>query len=125
MAVVFKVNGVDFSDVLAMSGFEPSKEDLHGSMSGRNETTGILYHNVVRGINVLDITTVPLPEARFGEFLTAIESAGTPKNTPRVNFITYSTPQGEKTVEMYVNARKFSYLMPGWINSQTFHFAEV
>lgn len=126
MAGLLKVNGIDFTDIMALDGYSISEEDLHADGSGRNPLTGKMQFVIVASKKYLDITTRNgVPPERIAQFMNAIKANNRQNNYYVWNPITnkYESFKG------YVNKRQINtYLKNPYktlLSSTTIHIAEM
>lgn len=96
--VVYKINNVDFSDVLKEGGLQWELNDLDAEGTGRDLNGDMLRSRTTSKVT-LKITTIPLTTERISQFLKAIY--------PQTASITYTDPMEGTTVTktMYVAKR--------------------
>lgn len=99
---VFKVNNVDYSDIVAYDGYSVTEEDLHADGSGRNPITGLMEFVVVAQKIHLEINIVNFaPPQRVASLMSAL------RGNNRVNSYTIFNPNTNSNVVFngYVNQR--------------------
>lgn len=94
--IVFKIDNVDFSDVLAEGGLVWTRNDLDADGTGR-DLNGDLIRKRVASKVTLKVQTLPLMTSRISALLTAIY--------PESFSVTYTDPQAgtQATKTMYAN----------------------
>ena len=93
--IVYKINGVNFADVLEENGLAWERNDLDAEGSGRDLNGDMLRQRVTKKVT-LKITTLPLTTERLSQLLHAID--------PQEADITYLNPYEGAVVtkHMYV-----------------------
>lgn len=101
--MIFQINGVDFTDVIALEGYDVSEEDLHADGSGRNPLTGKMEFVIVASKRYIDITTRNgVPPERMAEFMNALKA-----NNRQNNFTVWNGVTNQiETLQGYINKRQ-------------------
>lgn len=117
--MVFKINNIDFLDCLLQEGLKPTKKDFESSNTQRSKFDGSAYFKVLRTYYKLEIETCIMPEERFGELLSALESNnGVPS-------ITFSCAGDTITHNFRCTERPAPNKMTGYVASTTFSLEGV